>query len=94
MSRETTTADFWGTLMRWIVALAASVVAFPCQAGTRPVFAPRVAAPASEEVPGTSPAPRSVSVLRWRAWLRSSVRPWTLAGFGLPSSSPPSTAPT
>ena len=41
MIRETTTADCWGTLMRWIVALAASTVALPGLGGARPVPASR-----------------------------------------------------
>jgi hypothetical protein len=98
MSQETTTSDFWGTLMRWIVALAASAVDLSRHDGARPLSATRVAsslrmfARAIEVSHAT--APRSLSQLRRRALLGSSVRPWTLAGLGLPSASPPSATPT
>ena len=104
MSRETT-ADFWGTLMRWIVALVTSatpVAALSGHDGTRPTLAPQLGVPARQEVlqevlqevPGSSRAARSVPVVPSRAWAGSGVCLWTLAGFGLPLFSRPSARPT
>ncbi len=103
MSRETTTADLWGTLVRWIVALMAPVVpavALSGHDGTRPIPAPRIGAAASRvvvpevlpEVPGSSRAPRSVPAVSQRVGPGFSIRPWTLTGFGPLFSFPASAA--
>jgi len=98
MSRETTTANFWGTLVRWIAALVAPAVDLSRHDGDRPLSATRVVAPlpvlSRELETSDAAAPRSVPTLRRRARLGAGVRPWTLAGFGLPPSSPPSATPT
>jgi hypothetical protein len=108
MNRETITTDFWGTLVRWIVALAASVVDLlghavgrPSRAArpvTVPAASPRelsrglAAADASDANDAT--APRPVRAVRRRAQPSSRSLLGSLAGFALPPSSPPSAATT
>jgi hypothetical protein len=98
MSQETTVANFWGTLVRWIVALVAPVVDLSRHDGDRPLSATRVVAPlrvlSRNLEASVAAAPPSAPALRRRAWLGSGVRPWTPAGFGLPPCSPPSATPT
>jgi hypothetical protein len=108
MNRKTTTADYWSTLVRWVVALAASAVDLLGHAVGRPSRAARpvtvpAASPrelsrrlAASDASDTSDAtaPRPVRAVRRRAQPSSRSLLGSLAGFALPPSSPPSAATT